>query len=31
VLRDGKIISDTVNDKIASAREIFESLPKEND
>jgi putative ABC transport system ATP-binding protein len=31
VLRDGKIISDTVNDKIASAKEIFESLPKEND
>jgi putative ABC transport system ATP-binding protein len=31
VLRDGKIVSDTKNDKIASAREIFESLPKEND
>ncbi len=29
VLRDGKIISDTKNEKIASAREIFESLPKE--
>lgn len=29
VLRDGKIISDTQNEKIASAREIFESLPKE--
>jgi putative ABC transport system ATP-binding protein len=31
VLRDGKIVSDTQNDKIASAKEIFESLPKEND
>ncbi len=31
VLRDGKIVSDTVNEKIASAREIYESLPKEND
>jgi putative ABC transport system ATP-binding protein len=29
VLRDGKIISDTKNEKIASAREILESLPKE--
>lgn len=29
VLRDGRIISDTKNEKIASAREIFESLPKE--
>jgi putative ABC transport system ATP-binding protein len=31
VLRDGKIVSDTINEKIASAREIYESLPKEND
>jgi putative ABC transport system ATP-binding protein len=31
VLRDGKIISDTKNENIASAREIYESLPKEND
>ncbi|MDE6342107.1 MAG: ATP-binding cassette domain-containing protein, partial [Muribaculaceae bacterium] len=31
VLRDGKIVSDTRNDNPASAREAFESLPKEND
>jgi ABC-type antimicrobial peptide transport system, ATPase component len=31
VLRDGKIISDTVNPSPASAREAFELLPKEND
>lgn len=31
VLRDGKIISDTLNGNPASAREAFEKLPKEND
>lgn len=31
VLRDGKIISDTINGHPASAREAFENLPKEND
>jgi putative ABC transport system ATP-binding protein len=31
VLRDGKIISDTRNEHIASAREAYEKLPKEND
>lgn len=31
VLRDGKIISDTLNEHPASAREAFEKLPKEND
>lgn len=31
VLRDGKIISDTRNDSPASAREVYESLPKETD
>ncbi len=31
VLRDGKIVSDTTNTSPKSAKEIFESLPKEND
>ena len=31
VLRDGKIISDTVNEHPACARDAFEKLPKEND
>jgi hypothetical protein len=31
VLRDGKIVSDTINDCPASAREAFESLPTEKD
>ena len=31
VLRDGKIISDTLNPHPASAREAYDSLPKEND
>ncbi len=31
VLRDGKITADTYNEHPASAREIYESLPKEND
>ena len=31
VLRDGKIISDTINESPASAREVYESLPKEED
>lgn len=31
VLRDGKIISDTINESPASAREAFENLPKDND
>lgn len=31
VLRDGKIISDTINETPASARAAFEKLPKEND
>lgn len=31
VLRDGKIISDTINPHPASAREAFEKLPKDND
>ena len=31
VLRDGKIVSDTVNRTPASAREAFLNLPKEND
>lgn len=31
VLRDGKIVSDTLNPNPASAREIYESLPKDND
>jgi putative ABC transport system ATP-binding protein len=31
VLRDGKIVSDTRNEKIASAREVYDSLPKVND
>lgn len=31
VLRDGKIVSDTVNNNPASARQAFENLPKDND
>lgn len=31
VLRDGKIVSDTVNSHPASARVAFENLPKDND
>lgn len=31
VLRDGKIVSDTLNPTPASAREVYESLPKEDD
>lgn len=31
VLRDGKVISDTMNANPASAREAYEKLPKEND
>lgn len=31
VLRDGKVVSDTDNMSPASAREAYESLPKEND
>lgn len=31
VLRDGKVVSDTVNPSPASAREAYESLPAEND
>ncbi len=31
VLRDGKVVSDTVNPSPASAREAFEALPTDND
>jgi putative ABC transport system ATP-binding protein len=31
VLRDGKVVSDTVNNNPASARQMLESLPKEDD
>lgn len=31
VLRDGKIVSDTLNPSPASAREAFEALPNDND
>lgn len=31
VLRDGKIISDTINEHPASARTAYENLPKDND
>ncbi|MGM9804431.1 MAG: ABC transporter ATP-binding protein [Muribaculaceae bacterium] len=31
VLRDGKVISDTLNDNIRSAQEVFDSLPKPDD
>lgn len=31
VLRDGKIVSDTLNDNILSAKEVYDSLPKEED
>ncbi len=31
VLRDGKVISDTYNDNIRSAQEVYDNLPKEND
>lgn len=31
VLRDGKIVSDTMNSNPASAREAFDNLPKDND
>ncbi len=31
ILRDGKIISDTINEHPASALEAYEQLPKEND
>lgn len=30
VLRDGKITADTYNDNPASAREVYDSLPKED-
>ncbi len=31
VLRDGKVVSDTINPNPRSAREAFEALPKETD
>lgn len=31
VLRDGKVVEDTLNPNPASAREVYENLPKEND
>ena len=31
VVRDGKIVEDTINPSPASAREAYENLPKEND
>lgn len=31
VLRDGKVISDTLNNNVKSAREALESLPNDND
>ncbi len=31
VLRDGKVIADTMNSNMKSAREAFEALPKDND
>ena len=31
VLRDGKIVSDTINTNSRSAKEVYDSLPKEND
>lgn len=31
VLRDGKVVSDTINPSCKSAREAFELLPKDND
>ena len=31
VLRDCKIVSDTINTNIRSAKEVYDSLPKEND
>ena len=31
VLRDGKVVSDTFNPCMKSAREAFELLPKDND
>lgn len=31
VLRDGKIVSDTLNPNIKSAQEVYDSLPVEND
>jgi putative ABC transport system ATP-binding protein len=31
VLRDGKILSDTLNESPASAKEMLDSLPVEND
>lgn len=31
VLRDGKIVSDTYNPTPASAKEVYDNLPKEND
>ena len=30
-LRDGRVVADTANTNIRSAREVLESLPKEND
>ena len=30
-LRDGRVVADTLNGNIRSAREVLESLPKEND
>jgi putative ABC transport system ATP-binding protein len=31
VLKDGKVVSDTYNNNIASARAAFEALPKLDD
>ena len=31
MLRDGKVVSDTYNPNPASAREIYDSLPTDND
>ncbi len=31
VLRDGRVVSDTVNDKISSAKEMLDSLPAKDD
>ena len=31
VLRDGKVISDTLNNNVKSAREALEALPNDND
>lgn len=31
VLRDGRIVSDTINENILSAKEVYDNLPKEED